>query len=297
MEDIIKDLLNQKSFEQILKEYELDRYELLDVISTKLYDSKEKPTSKEKEILEDIYRKEACLFQLTNELVMLISDTHMESSYENLNFIKGAFQFCKDHGIHYLIHGGDIADGTYILDGQEKNVDFGEVPLEEAQEQAYHILEKYPHDPSIKQFILGGNHDERYIYSKDKIDLLKLLAQDENIYSLGYNQAFFSIYNQIISLEHFSNRCYIIEEILKLLPHTLKIKGHSHIGMFYQDIIYLPTLSRRRPHSDMNGLPGFIVLQASETKEDMNIALDRYFYIEDTLYEPDRRCVLTRKKK
>lgn len=297
MEDIIKELLNGKSFEQILRKYELERYELLEIISNKLYISKEQSSPEEIEELKRIYRKEATLFQLTNEKVMFISDTHMESSFEKLNLIKGAFCFCHENNIHYLIHGGDIADGTCMVDNESKNIDFDEAPKGIATKQAEQILEKYPHDFSINQLILGGNHDERYACSKDKIDLLKYLSQYKNVYPLGYYQAFFSIYNQVISLEHFSNRNLKREQVLQLVPHTLKIKGHYHIGQFSQESIFLPALSYRIAQSETERLPGFIIMQASETEDSINIKFDRFFYIKDILYPPTHPYILTRKKK
>ena len=297
MEDAIRELLNGKNFEQILREFELERYELLDIICTKLYMSKEKPTPEKIEELKRIYKKEATLFQLTNEKVMFISDTHMESDSEKLNLVKGTFEFCHENNIHHLIHGGDIADGTCMIDNNIKNIEFDEVPEGVAALQVEHILEKYPYDPNIQQRILGGNHDARYIFSKDRIDLLKLLAKEKKIYPLGYYQAFFSIYNQVVSLEHFSNHNFAIEQILELVPHSLKIKGHYHIGQFLEESLFLPALSYRIAESEEKRLPGFIVMQASETEDRVNIKLDRYFYIEDTLYPPTNPYILTRKKK
>ena len=54
MKKIIRELLNQKSFYQVLKDYELDKYELLSEMSGEMYAYDSTVTSTEKEILENI---------------------------------------------------------------------------------------------------------------------------------------------------------------------------------------------------------------------------------------------------
>ena len=126
MKDAIRELLKGKNFTTVLNEYGLFKYELLDAIGDKIFRDYSS-TPDEIETLKSIYTKEAIMFNLNAQKIMLISDTHMENKHhENLNYLDWAFEFCKQNNIHCLIHGGDIGDGTEP--GTYKPLEFSEVP-------------------------------------------------------------------------------------------------------------------------------------------------------------------------
>ena len=235
------------------------------------------------------------MFKLDTEKVMLISDTHMgNDDFERLDYLNYIASFCMQNQIHHLIHAGDIGDGTK----NGKPLSFSEFKGNEALEQSQQIVEKYIVMPDVTQFVLGGNHDTRYIDHQNKVDILKLLANKKNIYPLGFIQAFFTVCGQVISLEHSSNRIY--EE--SLIPHELAIKGHSHLWQPKNNILYIPTLSNyicRKGKEE--GKAGFVIMQPIQTTDGVILHFDRYTFIETNNFLSASKTVekaytLTRKK-
>jgi len=235
------------------------------------------------------------MFKLDTEKVMLISDTHMgNDDFERLDYLNYIASFCMQNQIHHLIHAGDIGDGTK----NGKPLSFSEFKGNEALEQSQQIVEKYIVMPDVTQFVLGGNHDTRYIDHQNKVDILKLLANKKNIYPLGFIQAFFTVCGQVISLEHSSNRIY--EE--SLIPHELAIKGHSHLWQPQNNILYIPTLSNYIYHKGKEeGKAGFVIMQPIQTNDGVILHFDRYTFIEANNFLSASKTVekaytLTRKK-
>ena len=308
MQTNIMELLNGKDFSQILREYHQPKFALLNTICDELYLNACHLTEEQQDELKEIYRKEAIMFNLTDEPVMLISDTHMASSFEEREYLNDVFDFCRKYKIQKLIHGGDIGDGTYELSEEEKKlyqyppktkpVDFQEAPLDKIIKGINNIEANYPKDNDIAQFLLGGNHDDRYRYSQAQTDILISLSQTHNIEPLGYYQAFFKVYGYPISLEHENRRIYPIALNPTYIPHILKIKGHSHMGKLDKNILYLPTLSKNiDKKKGLSGLPGFMVMQASQHNEELSLYFEHYYYGENGLTKKEEPYILKRTKK
>lgn len=292
--EIIDKLLENGDFDDLLNKYELYKYELLVEISNILFPY---PiiSQEEADLLKSIYINKAIMFKLDTEKVMLISDTHMgNDDFERLDYLNYIASFCKQYQIHYLIHAGDIGDGTK----NGKPLSSPDFKGNEALEQSQQIVEKYIVMPDVTQFVLGGNHDTRYIEHQNNVDILKLLADKKNIYPLGFIQAFFTICGQVISLEHSSNRIY--EE--SLIPHELAIKGHSHLWQPQNNILYIPTLSNYICHKGKEeGKAGFVIMQPIQTNDGIILHFDRYTFIETNNFlnaskTAEKAYTLTRKK-
>ena len=148
-----------RDFDDLLNKYELYKYELLVEISNILFPY---PiiSQEEADLLKSIYINKAIMFKLDTEKVMLISDTHMgNDDFERLDYLNYIASFCMQYQIHYLIHAGDIGDGTK----NGKPLSSPDFKGNEALEQSQQIVEKYIVMPDVTQFVLGGNHDTRYI--------------------------------------------------------------------------------------------------------------------------------------
>ena len=293
--EIINKLLENGDFDDILNKYELYKYELLEEISSILFPYPSHISSEEANLLKSIYINKAIMFKLDTEKVMLISDTHMgNDDFERLDYLNYIASFCMQNQIHHLIHAGDIGDGTK----NGKPLSFPEFKGNEALEQSQQIVEKYIVMPDVTQFVLGGNHDTRYIDHQNKVDILKLLANKKNIYPLGFIQAFFTVCGQVISLEHSSNRIY--EE--SLISHELAIKGHSHLWQPQNNILYIPTLSNYIYHKGKEeGKAGFVIMQPIQTNDGVILHFDRYTFIETNNFlsaskTAEKAYTLTRKK-
>ena len=94
----------------------------------------------------DIHHIKLCQFSLTDKKVMLISDTHYGSVYDNINYAYYAFDFAKANNIKTILHGGDILEGSV-----RAKVGYG------SEEQAEYFIKNYPHDKDIVTSAILGN--------------------------------------------------------------------------------------------------------------------------------------------
>lgn len=282
-EDMIRELLDTKDFNKVVDKNNLYKYQLLDFMRYGIYNYKSPLEMQEKEILKEIYRDKGCMLKIKDEAVVFISDTHYDYSSldrKNMNrwdFLYYVLDFCNYNKIHYLIHGGDIGDGTIEVNGVKQFIDFGRGSYENTREQINNILKNYLVSPEAHHLVLGGNHDKMYL--SHNIDILRELADKKNVLPLGYCQAFFSVFGCPISLEH-ENRPFRIE-CRNLIPHSLTIHGHSHIAKFNDYDIYIPTLGGFLNHKgEEGGEPGFIVMYPNKKSDSIHLEFEHH-YLED----------------
>lgn len=286
-EEIIRELLDTNDFYKTMIKNKLYKYELLDLMRNNIFVSDSSIKMQEKEILKEIYRVEGCMFDINYDPVMFISDTHYDYSSldrQDMNrwdFLYYVLDFCKYNKIRYLVHGGDIGDGTIEVNGVKQFIDFGRGSYENTREQINNILKNYLVSPEAHHLVLGGNHDKMYL--SHNIDILRELADKKNVLPLGYCQAFFSVFGCPISLEH-ENRSFRIE-CRNLIPHSLTIHGHSHIAKFNDYDIYIPTLGGFLNHKgEEGGEPGFIVMYPYNGRNSVHLEFDHY-YLKDGCFE------------
>lgn len=291
-EQILDELLKTRNFYETLENYNLYKYELLGIISDGIFDNaflKKKITDeKEKEILREIYRAEGIIFNITHEPVMLISDTHFGDPKERLDYFRTVLEFCKQNNIKKLIHGGDVGQGSVATN----KTMYTEEEHQQHQKEITNILNIYKDISNLRQCILGGNHDERYLC--DNLDLLRLLADQRNILPLGYFQAFFSVFDCPISLEHETKRPTAGPQ--DLIPHSLTIHGHSHISSFEKKDIYLTALSdvRRSPQNTFK--PGFAVMYPEKKNQTVELEFEKYNFTNYGLEKEEKAYIYKLKK-
>lgn len=279
-EEIIRELLDTKDFYKVVDKNNLYKYQLLDFMRYGIYNYSSPLEMQEKEILKEIYRDKGCMLKVKDDAVVFISDTHYDYSSldrKNMNrwdLLYYVLDFCKYNKIRYLIHGGDIGDGTIEVNGIKHpiNIEVGSDKI--AEEQVDNIISDYPSVPFVHQSVLGGNHDDRYL--DYEIDILKGLADKKNIYPLGYLHAFISIDGGYISLEH-ENHPYRIE-CRNLIPHDLSIHGHSHIASFQDNDVYIPALGGFLNHKgEEGGEPGFIVMYPNKESDSIHLEFEHHY--------------------
>ncbi len=177
--------------------------------------------------------------------IAIISDTHLASKNENLEYLQQVKDFLKNNNIKYLLHGGDIGDGMV-----EYAKAYGTY-----LKQLEHILDTYDLGDGTKQFVLGGNHDAKYKRKNSTFDILTLLEENNpNITGVGYYQAYFKLGTNVISFEHNSYYKKSFD------GRDLSILGHSHYLAYKASTVILPTLSDSFPNPQRVNEPGFIVL-------------------------------------
>ena len=263
MREVLDQLIAGEDFDKVLVEHQLNKYELLAALRQEVLAYKKDFDLNQREQLKSIYLKFYSMVDLTGQKVVFVSDTHFASKYENIEYILMVLDFCRNHGIFYLFHGGDIGAG--MIDSHKKY----QLPIKQIE----HILDVYPEDKNIYQYLLGGNHDAKYL--KHGYDLLKILSSEKkNIYPLGYSQSYFTVYGYPISFEHHSK----IRSKYRLVDFPFVIAGHSHKSRFAEDFIKLPTLSDDIHIENMvDGLPGFVVMDTISHDFYFDLNFSRYY--------------------
>ena len=137
-----------------------------------------------------------------------IADTHLLSSFGDINAIDKVYDYAKKYGINYFIHLGDFIDGNY----EEK--EFAE------------LLKNYPKDKEITTLLLPGNHD--YIpLNKDYINIFDIIKSNRIDIIPVDNDNKININNSIVELSHQDLKSFK-DEIVSTNT-SLILKGHQHI--------------------------------------------------------------------
>lgn len=191
----------------------------------------------ERKIITVMEKKEASRLPLKAAdyfLFGVVSDTQMGSLYEDLAFMKYAYDTFKQYNVADVYHVGDIMDGEKMYRGHEY-----EVYLHGFDAQIEHVIKKYPKIKGITTHMITGNHDEsfRKISGLEKTIKDMLEQNREDIRVIGFREATISIGNSRLMLTHPSKGTayaisYQIQKFIESLtggekPHILLV-GHYH---------------------------------------------------------------------
>ena len=165
--------------------------------------------------------------------VLAIADLHFGNDLERIDLLDRAFNYCVKNGIHIILCGGDIIDGTFTK-GKQKITD--------VYKQIEHFLKNYPYDKSILTFSVAGDHDYSAFY-KSSIDVMEICKNyRHDIIIGGYNNAVVNIKNDKIHLYHLIGSGKIFQIDAPIVLH-----GHKHQYLTFmkdnQLNISIPTLS------------------------------------------------------
>lgn len=181
---------------------------------------------------------------ISNQEIIVISDTHIGSVYERIDYLNLVYNYAKENNIHHIIHGGDLLQGTYKPVNKKYN---------NFNSQIKHFEEVYPEKKNITTHILFGNHDY-HVFLKHE-ESFKIISKKAKFDILGFKKAYFRLGKFLISINHeiesYKMKIPYIESDINLVGHShdLKVKGND---------IYIPTLS-----DDLkveNSVPGFILI-------------------------------------
>lgn len=179
--------------------------------------------------------------------IIIISDTHIGSIYENREYLDYVYEYAQKHNIKTILHGGDLLQGPY------KNV---KNKYRDMSNQIYHLLDIYPYDSSITNKIILGNHDF-HIFDKDKSLLDLINRPDLNI--LGVRKSFLDWQGNLISISH---KCTKYKIIIPNIPTLINFAGHAHkFAIHEKKGILIPTLS---DDVKFDSPPGFLVATLTE---------------------------------
>ena len=195
----------------------------------------------------------------TEEKIIIISDTHFGSIYENLDYLKYVYEYATLNNIKTILHAGDLIQST------KRNV---KKNYRDEYNQICHVIESYPKDSIIQNYILFGNHDYHTLKKDPKY--LKLLSNRKDFNLLGTKRSYLTWHNQTISLIHHTPKFNLEIPNLETLVNFC---GHTHKLSIHDKSIHVPTLSDDLKDSS---LPGFLVATIKS-----NILFIEHIYFEE----------------
>jgi len=151
--------------------------------------------------------------------LILTSDLHLGSEYENLDAINKIYEYCVLNNIHIIVIAGDFLEGINI--GRAKTKIHSN-----SLEQMEYAYKNYPYDEHILNFLTLGNHDIDSLisYGIDFAENLRSFRHD--IVPVGYGRGLINIKNDRIIVAHPLGIGVSNEHDLS--SNYLLVKGHSH---------------------------------------------------------------------
>ena len=218
------------------------------------------------------------LMKIDDNKILLISDTHFGSIYENYMYLNLVYEFASKYGYNVILHGGDLTQGDVSprIDKKEK-----------LSKQVYRVIANYPYDKNINNYILLGNHDHFIFRNTD--NSLNILKYRDDINFLGIRCAYINWCDNLISISHRlkKGKCKIDFPRVESL---VRFHGHRHELFILESNVFIPTLSNDiNRYSDRPNYPGFLTAEISD--EYLNI----YSYVFNDKKIVNRGLVLEKK--
>ena len=144
---------------------------------------------------------------------LVISDIHIGNELENLSYLYKAYDYARDNDIHIILNTGDLIDGNFTRGGQD---------IDDIDEQIDRVINMYPYDKSILNFICFGNHDYSS-YENGRDISLAISKRRQDLVSGGYGFTLINVERDQFVLYHpLFNKSY------KPIPNKLILEGHHH---------------------------------------------------------------------
>ena len=184
---------------------------------------------------------------------LFISDLHIGSVYSVNCLLDIVYNYAINHDIHIIINGGDVIDGIYP---ENKN----KLGIKSLKGQANKVLDLYPYDKSICNFLLYGNHDYRGLIDEG-FDVSRYLEEKRyDLVSLGYGESELLFKDDIVGIKHDLKSKKA--NILSIPNASITFRGHAHKckNSFKDDkVIYIPALTEKDNKSyEYRPLIGFL---------------------------------------
>lgn len=163
---------------------------------------------------------------------MVISDLHIGNELQCIDYLETVYDYCRRFGIHIIINGGDLIDGTFSN---------GKQIMEDPIKQLEYVIKNHPFDEQILNLICLGNHD--YSLYKNGIDMKEALENARSdLIPFGFGLGILNIESDQIFIRH------SIQD-LSFFPINKKLvlEGHRHKMAFTSEgngfLVNIPTLS------------------------------------------------------
>lgn len=190
---------------------------------------------------------------------IVIGDTHLGSELEKIIYLDYVYEYAKKNGIKNIIHTGDLIQST-MRPVMKKYVN--------ETKQINHLVEVYPYDEDITNYILFGNHDYHTLKKEDYY--LRIIKSRKDFNILGFKRAYLSWQKFLICVDHPIDKYKI--NIPNVNP-LIRFIGHSHdFHMSKPNNFYTPPLSLdQKYHNYGVPWPGFLVV--SRDGNNANVSL------------------------
>ncbi len=154
--------------------------------------------------------------------MLVISDLHFGSLHDRVDLLDKAYQYAKDNNINIILNLGDMIESGSISFGLSKN--------KSVYDQFKYLLNNYPYDKDILNFIVLGNHD---IYPTSKgFNLIELLYGNRiDLIPVGIESATINVGNSSIGMYHpaSSESNYKYHNVRNISKNEVNLFGHSHL--------------------------------------------------------------------
>lgn len=182
----------------------------------------------------------------TDELTLIaLSDLHFGNKMENPRSLEIVYNYCINNNIHLIINAGDMLDAlSFGYNGLKKYDNYFDL-FEKS-------LRKYPHDNSILNFFLLGNHDiDSLLQSGQHLEnYLKNYRPD--IVPIGIGEGELDIKNSRILVKH-PLKISSEPHHKDIQNYSFVLRGHRHQTCLIDSgtpQIFVPSLSDLKFHGN-----------------------------------------------
>lgn len=200
-----------------------------------------------------------------------ISDLHIGNINSNIDLLKKVYDYAAKNNIHIIFNCGDLIEGVHTCDKRNIN---------NIYDQIEYVVQKYPYDKDINNYIVFGNHDHHAFYHMGLNISKKIESLRHDIVSVGFGQGFVNIKKEKISLQH--DLCSVnlpkISEDVKLA-----LVGHGHMmktKVYDTLLLCLPSLSRVCPDKTKENIPSFVDLELHFTRDNFEFIRAKQMLVE-----------------
>lgn len=233
---------------------------------------------------------------LTATKLLVISDTHIGNTRQQLHLVNELYKRADDEGIKTVLHCGDFVDGDYMSIRKEQ-VKY--LFLRGFDELCTYSIDMWPKVKGIETKSLFGSHDET-TFKNGSASIDKWITRCRpDIIDLGYDRADIEINKVKITMWHPGAGCgkYLstkLQDKIELLESGFKPKvlltGHYHKSYFmeYRNVyaFLIPALCDYTHFQDKmtlkNMVGGYIMTIYSDSKGNI-----QYLDQEEILYGPN----------
>lgn len=174
-----------------------------------------------------------CEYNLADDKLIFVSDTHFGSKDENIKYLDLMTNYALKNGINNVIHTGDFVEGNC-------RKPYYNHKKEELEAELIRAINLWPSELRTK--LLLGNHD---FSSLKHVELINILFNNSPFQILGMGKALINWQDNPILIEHPISSIKFSQDNLDCL---IKLRGHSH--NYYADSdnkrIFIPALCNDR---------------------------------------------------